>query len=121
MIVERVRDGATDLRRRAEDVCVVAVGEDAADLAVTKSVSDETVFPGGDLTYTVTVTNNGPDPATSVVDSWGRAHDHENFFVVGAPTCVSASCANATLTFCALSLRSASEIARGLPAVGARR
>ena len=54
----------------------------------------------------------GEDPATSVVDSWGRTHDHENLFVVGAPTCVSASCANATLTFCALALRSAEEIAR---------
>ena len=52
----------------------------------------------------------GSDPATSVVDGWGRTHDHENLFVVGAPTCVSASCANATLTFCALALRSAEEI-----------
>jgi quinoprotein glucose dehydrogenase len=54
----------------------------------------------------------GTDASTSVVDGWGRAHDHDNLFVVGAPTCVSASCANATLTFCALALRSASEIAR---------
>ena len=54
----------------------------------------------------------GTDPATSVVDSWGRTHDHENLFVVGAPTCVSMGCANATLTFCALALRSAEEIAR---------
>ena len=54
----------------------------------------------------------GTDPAQSVTDSWGRTHDHENLFVVGAPTCVSASCANATLTFCALSLRSAEELAR---------
>jgi len=54
----------------------------------------------------------GDDPATSVVDSWGRTHDHENLFVVGAPTCVSASCANGTLTFCALALRSAEEMAR---------
>ncbi len=53
--------------------------------------------------------------ATSVVDSWGRAHDHDNLFVVGAPTAVSGGCANATLTFCALSLRSAHEIERGLP------
>ena len=57
----------------------------------------------------------GADPASSVVDSWGRAHDHENLFVVGAPTCVTGSCANATLTFCALSLRSAHEMERGLP------
>ena len=54
----------------------------------------------------------GEDPATSVVDSWGRTHDHENLFVVGAPTCVSGSCANGTLTFCALALRAASEMAR---------
>ena len=54
----------------------------------------------------------GSDPATSVVDGWGRTHDHENLFVVGAPTCVSASCANATLTFCALALRAAEEIAK---------
>jgi quinoprotein glucose dehydrogenase len=52
----------------------------------------------------------GTDPATSVTDSWGRTHDHENLFIVGAPTCVSASCANGTLTFVALSLRSAEKI-----------
>ena len=57
----------------------------------------------------------GNDPATSVTDTWGRTHDHENLFVVGAPTCVSGSCANATLTFCALALRSADEIGRNLP------
>jgi len=56
----------------------------------------------------------GADPATSVVDSWGRAHDHENLFVVGAPTCVSASSCNATLTFCALALRSAQQVGRSL-------
>ena len=54
----------------------------------------------------------GSDPATSVVDSWGRTHEHENLFVVGAPTCVSGSCANSTLTFCALALRAAEEISR---------
>jgi len=57
----------------------------------------------------------GTDAQSSVVNSWGRTHDHENLFVVGAPTSVSGSCANATLTFCALALRSAYEIERGLP------
>lgn len=56
----------------------------------------------------------GSDATTSVVDSWGRAHDHENLFVAGAPTSVSGSCANATLTFCALALRSAHEIEKAL-------
>lgn len=54
----------------------------------------------------------GDDPAESVVDSWGRTHDHENLFVVGAPTLVSGACNNGTLTFSALSLRSAEEIGR---------
>jgi quinoprotein glucose dehydrogenase len=54
----------------------------------------------------------GDDPSQSVVNSWGRAHDHENLFVVGAPTMVSASCANGTLTMCALSLRAAEEIGK---------
>jgi glucose dehydrogenase len=54
----------------------------------------------------------GTDPAASVVDSYGRAHDHENLFVVGAPTMPTMGCANGTLTFCALALRSADAIAR---------
>lgn len=57
----------------------------------------------------------GTDPATSVTDAWGRTHDHENLFVAGAPTCVSAGCANGTLTFCALALRSAAEIGKEFP------
>lgn len=56
----------------------------------------------------------GSDPATSVVDPFGRTHDHENLFVVGAPTLVSGGCANGTLTFSALSLRSAAEMVREL-------
>jgi quinoprotein glucose dehydrogenase len=58
----------------------------------------------------------GTDPRSSVTDSWGRTHDHENLFVVGAPTCVSMGCANGTLTFCALSLRAALEIGKEFPA-----
>jgi quinoprotein glucose dehydrogenase len=54
----------------------------------------------------------GTDPATSVCDSHGRTHDHENLFVVGAPTTPTGGCTNGTLTFVALTLRSAHEIAR---------
>jgi quinoprotein glucose dehydrogenase len=54
----------------------------------------------------------GNDPATSVVDGWGRAHDHENLWVAGAPAQVTASCCNGTLTFVAVGLRTASAIAR---------
>jgi glucose dehydrogenase len=55
----------------------------------------------------------GADPATSVCDSFGRTHDHENLFVIGAPTLPTGGCTNGTLTFAALTLRSAPAVARG--------
>lgn len=54
----------------------------------------------------------GTDPSTSVVDTWGRAHDHDNLWIAGAPTQPTASCCNGTLTFTAVGLRTASAIAR---------
>lgn len=63
----------------------------------------------------------GTDPDESVVDPWGRSHDHENLFVVGAPTMPTAGCNNGTLTFSALSLRSAVEIGREFPERASRR
>jgi choline dehydrogenase-like flavoprotein len=53
----------------------------------------------------------GTDPATSVCDSYGRTHDHANLFVVGSPTLPTGGCTNGTLTFVALTLRSAARIA----------
>lgn len=58
----------------------------------------------------------GVDPATSVCATDGRTWQHENLFVVGAPTCVTAGTTNATLTFAALALRSAAALAKELPA-----
>jgi choline dehydrogenase-like flavoprotein len=55
----------------------------------------------------------GDDPATSVTDSHGRTHDHENLFVFGAPTLPTGGRTNGTLTFVALALRSAEAIAGG--------
>ena len=54
----------------------------------------------------------GADPATSVCDSYGRTHDHENLFVVGAPTLPTGGVTNGTLTFVAVSLRSADRLAQ---------
>jgi quinoprotein glucose dehydrogenase len=53
----------------------------------------------------------GSDPATSVVDATGRAHDHENLWIAGAPTHPSASCCNGTLTFAAMGLWTAAAMA----------
>jgi quinoprotein glucose dehydrogenase len=53
----------------------------------------------------------GASPADSVTDSYGRTHDHENLFVVGAPTLPTGGCTNGTLTFVAMTLRSADKLA----------
>jgi choline dehydrogenase-like flavoprotein len=54
----------------------------------------------------------GTDAKTSVCDSYGRTHDHANLFVVGSATLPTAGCTNGTLTFVAVTLRSAPEIVK---------
>ncbi len=49
------------------DVVVRAVGAPSIDIAVNKSVNDSTLTANSTGTYTITVTNNGPDDATGVV------------------------------------------------------
>ncbi len=88
---------------KAGDGAVISTTSDAADIGQE--------HPGGGCRM-------GDDPATSVVDKWGRAHEHENLFVAGAPTNVSASCCNGTLTFVALGLRTAAKVGEGFPALG---
>jgi glucose dehydrogenase len=98
--------------RSYSDSALKALFEKMARAGGGKVIQNE-VDDGGFLDHPAGGCRMGRDPMTSVVDGWGRTHDHANLFVVGAPTCVSASCANATLTFCALALRAATEIAHG--------
>ncbi|MDA0313164.1 MAG: GMC family oxidoreductase [Gemmatimonadetes bacterium] len=100
--VSRDLRGHTEDRLRANFERVARAGGGSV---LRTSVDSTQDHPGGGCRM-------GDDPGDSVVDSWGRAHDHENLFVVGAPTLVSAGCNNGTLTFSALSLRSAEEIGK---------
>ena len=54
--------GLSPTMTQSSSICVAPT----ADLSITKTASPDPVTTGDDLTYTVTVTNNGPDPATSV-------------------------------------------------------
>ena len=52
----------------------------------------------------------GNDPATSVVDRWGRAHDVPNLFIIDGSIFVTGACINPTTTIQALALRTADYI-----------
>jgi len=54
----------------------------------------------------------GDDPADSVVDRWGRAHDVPNLFVVDGSIFVTSAVGNPTTTIQALALRTADYIRR---------
>ncbi|MFC9930853.1 GMC family oxidoreductase [Streptomyces sp. NPDC127190] len=56
----------------------------------------------------------GSHPASSVVDSYQRTHDHPNLYAVGCGSMPSIGTSNPTLTMAALALRSAEEIHRDL-------
>ena len=52
----------------------------------------------------------GRDASDSVVDDFGRAHEHPNLYLVGAATFPTIGTANPTLTLAALTLRTADAI-----------
>ena len=56
----------------------------------------------------------GTDPATSVVNEWGRCHDVRNLFIVDGSIFVTAAAVNPTNTIQALALHIADSIKRNL-------
>ena len=85
-----------------------------AQLARAQNAKVLSTSEGGYLDHPAGGCRMGTDPSSSVCDSFGRTHDHRNLFVVGAPTLPTAGCTNGTLTFAALTLRSAAEVAKAL-------
>lgn len=55
----------------------------------------------------------GADPRTSVVDSFGRSHDHGNLVIMDASVLPTSAAVNPALTIAALALRAGDHIARG--------
>lgn len=63
------------------------------------------ILPGGRIIHELGVTRMGDDPSTSVVNSYGQAHDVRNLFVVDGGPFVSQADKNPTWTILALSWR----------------
>jgi len=110
-IVHRL-DAATEARAASTRQHITGVFDRLAKAGEAKIVS---TTEGRYLDHPAGGCRMGTDPATSVCDSYGQTHDHRNLFVIGAPTLPTAGCTNGTLTFVALTLRSAERIAETLP------
>jgi choline dehydrogenase-like flavoprotein len=59
----------------------------------------------------------GDDPASSVVDRWGRSHDVDNLYIVDGSVFVTGGAVNPTSTLQALALRSADHLLGSEPAI----
>ncbi|MDN4471957.1 DUF7507 domain-containing protein [Demequina zhanjiangensis] len=71
----QVKISVSDLCGRGGFDTTPTVVVERADLSLTKDDGLVSITPGGELTYTLTVTNNGPNDATdvTVVDDWPSA------------------------------------------------
>jgi choline dehydrogenase-like flavoprotein len=107
-VIKHVLDEATRARAAATREHILGV---FAELAKANNGRVFNVSDGNYLDHPSGGCRMGTDPATSVCDSHGRAHDHQNLFIAGSPTLPTGGCTNATLTFVALALRSAERIA----------
>ncbi len=81
------------------------------ELRATERNHSDIAFGAGHLIGTTAM---GTDPARSVVDGNGRAHDVSNLFVVGSSVFPTEGTATPTLTLAALALRSADVLRRNL-------
>jgi uncharacterized repeat protein (TIGR01451 family) len=76
----------------------VSLTERPADLAIAKADAPDPVTEGSDLTYTLTVTNNGPNPATGVTVT----DDLPGELAARSSSASQGSCSGTTTVTCAL-------------------
>jgi choline dehydrogenase-like flavoprotein len=91
------------LRRRAEDWLT------ASGAKTVWSYPSQLGLSGGQ--HQAGTCRMGTDPCSSVTDSWGRVHGHENLFVMDASIHVTNGGFNPVLTIMALAFRNASHLA----------
>jgi len=71
----------------------------------------EHVTPPGDRIHEMGTARMGRDPATSVVNGWGQAHEVSNLFLSDGAVMASSASMNPSLTYMALSARAANHAA----------
>lgn len=70
-------------------------------------------FPKSKPSHQCGTARMGADPATSVVDAFGKAHDHDNLWILDASILPTSAAVNPSLTVAALALRAGERIREG--------
>jgi len=96
-----------------------AAARDAAEMLKAAGCTDitpweeagEQLTPPGDRIHEMGTARMGRDPATSVLDGWGRAHEVPNLFVSDGAVMTSSASMNPSLTYMAIAARAANHAA----------
>lgn len=111
----RERDRNILVKMGATSITPPAPGTPPSSKSSSKSCADAEPVPSVDYAIIGGTAVMGDDPKTSVVDRFGRSHDHPNLFILGTSAYPTITICSPSLTLAALALRAAEHIVtRGL-------
>jgi choline dehydrogenase-like flavoprotein len=98
------------MREAAHDAWRMLKAAGCVDLNAWEEAAEQ-VTPPGDRIHEMGTARMGRDPATSVVNGWGQAHEVPNLFLSDGAVMASSASMNPSLTYMALSARTANHAA----------
>jgi choline dehydrogenase-like flavoprotein len=98
------------MREAARDAWDMLQAAGCVDLTSWEEAAEH-ITPPGDRIHEMGTARMGRDPATSVVNGWGQAHEVPNLFLSDGAVMASSASMNPSLTYMALSARTANHAA----------
>ena len=98
------------MREAARDAWEMLKAAGCVDITPWEAAAED-ITPPGDRIHEMGTARMGRDPATSVVNGWGQAHEVPNLFLSDGAVMASSASMNPSLTYMALSARTANHAA----------
>lgn len=98
------------MREAARDAYQMLAAAGCVDITPWEAAAEH-ITPPGDRIHEMGTARMGRDPATSVVNGWGQAHEVPNLFLSDGAVMASSASMNPSLTYMALSARTANHAA----------
>lgn len=100
----------TMMREAARDAAAMLEAAGCVDITPWERAGEQ-LTPPGDRIHEMGTARMGRDPATSVVNGWGQAHEVPNLFISDGAVMTSSASMNPSLTYMALAARTANHAA----------